>query len=722
MSSSKNIYRFVISLFLIFVSCTTQRETVSGNSAENFKAYYTKLDSGAAWEADYRMGEHADLMVEFSATEKLYFWRASSYLPRWETGQGVTYFEQAPFTFSGDGSGLQWDKLSRHSHVRLISADTHQAIVHWRYAPIFETETAPETPFWDGWVDEYYTIRPDKTVTREIYDYDEGVKHTYDYQLNSDGTLSETATNDAAFTKATPAYVGNNRLPSGPDLEFGATYTNLGFDGNWYREDAPFENWSDNWQVGEHPDVVVNFDDSATKWVFWRGASFVPHMVSDNDIWYTNEFNEMWGLNWEGTNTPDYCITDLNAAEPMNDKAARYSHARIIENTPARAVVHFRISPPNVCANLGAPSYDNSGWFFVSDFYYYIYPDGAVVQYNTLWTVNDPVDPEEQEAEFQESIVTHHPGTGADDNIEANPSVWFGNLAGQFASTDHETTVTTEIEPFDPGVPNASIQVINLKGTDTDPFTIVEHGPDIGWIAGGLDSELNDAYFAQYQHWPVNEYNTHAVFSPDNTLTSHTPLTNIYNWPLYDSGSNFFSRVMLTGVKDLSQPDLTALARSWDTPPTLTVASGGSSQGYDKAQRAYMLTSESPALTLEVEASAENPLFNPSFVVKNWDSTTPATVQLNGNILTDGIDYKQGIALDTDGTEMLVLWLDDIRTEPVTLTVAPAIPTSLDMQNLAIAEPQPVLWLPTLLLGGLSTWSLWRALLLDKQIQDHSFW
>ena len=64
--------------------------------------------------------------------------------------------------------------------------------------------------------------------------------------------------------------------------------------------------------------------------VFWRGTSYVPCWVSENGIWYLNEWLETWG-------------SDVaSCAEPLMDRICQYSHVRIIENTSARVVIHWR--------------------------------------------------------------------------------------------------------------------------------------------------------------------------------------------------------------------------------------------------------------------------------------------------------------------------------------------------------------------------------------------
>jgi hypothetical protein len=119
-----------------------------------------------------------------------------------------------------------------------------------------------------------------------------------------------------------------NRMPCGPKIpgRFGACYTTLKYDAVW---DQP-------WRIGPHADVVVRFDTGSHKFVFWRGTSYIPCWVTDTDIWYTNEFVERRGSH--SPNTKGCC-------EPMSDKQCRYSHVRIIENTDARIVIHWRYAP-----------------------------------------------------------------------------------------------------------------------------------------------------------------------------------------------------------------------------------------------------------------------------------------------------------------------------------------------------------------------------------------
>ena len=139
----------------------------------------------------------------------------------------------------------------------------------------------------------------------------------------------------AAAVPLLPAHAQSPaKMPSGPDGpgRFGAYSTTLKYDQAW---DAP-------WHVADHADVLVRFDKGAHKFVFWRGKSYISCWVTDGGIWYTNEFVERNGA--DSPNTKGCC-------EPMSDKQCRYSHVRIVENTDARAVIHWRYSPVDVNYN-----------------------------------------------------------------------------------------------------------------------------------------------------------------------------------------------------------------------------------------------------------------------------------------------------------------------------------------------------------------------------------
>jgi hypothetical protein len=122
---------------------------------------------------------------------------------------------------------------------------------------------------------------------------------------------------------APPPDIPPRVLPSGPagPGRFGAYYTRLRY----------YEEWDAQWPVAEHPDVVVQFDGSPVRVVSWRGLRYSPAWVTENGLWLADQSGESGN--------------DEGSVEHMQDIHTKYSHVRIIESSPARAVVHWRYAP-----------------------------------------------------------------------------------------------------------------------------------------------------------------------------------------------------------------------------------------------------------------------------------------------------------------------------------------------------------------------------------------
>ena len=135
-----------------------------------------------------------------------------------------------------------------------------------------------------------------------------------------------------------------------PAGRFGATYTTLDY----------HELWDNLWRPSSYRDIVVRFDALPTSVVFWQGPNFGSGWVTENNRWMSDQSAEIGG--------PHGC------AEHMADKRGRFGHVRLIENTDARVVVHWRYPSIDVGYVFPAPDV----W---ADEYYTIYPDGAGIRY-----------------------------------------------------------------------------------------------------------------------------------------------------------------------------------------------------------------------------------------------------------------------------------------------------------------------------------------------------
>jgi len=245
------------------------------------------------------------------------------------------------------------------------------------------------------------------------------VKPQYPVWYSLDGILDEVAIEKRALTpEEIAAYYGSVRAPQGDVLpwpvmpsgpkgpgRFGAVYATLRYQDTWDRLR----------RTGADSDVVVRFDESPIRLVFWQGTNYIPAWVTENDKWYTDEFVETWGN--------DACAPGWDC-EPMSDKQSRYSRVSILESNDARAVVHWRYADTEVEQYAGAFPDPDTGWFHWIDEYWTVYPDGVAIRKQVL-DEGDATLPHE----WQETIVLHQPGMSPEDDIHWD-ALTIGNMQG----------------------------------------------------------------------------------------------------------------------------------------------------------------------------------------------------------------------------------------------------------------------------------------------------
>jgi hypothetical protein len=475
--------------------------------------------------------------------------------------------------------------------------------------------------------------------------------NTFSDTYSFDGLIDEVKIYNVALsgnqiTKEYQLYLPNSKqfasvdmdkrvLPEGENRQrFGAYYTHLKF----------YDIWDNLWRFSEHPDVVVEFDTSPAKFIFWRGVGYIPMMVNDKGQWYSNEFNETWNKSGgEG------------CQEPMSDKESYNNHARIIENTPARTVIQWRyplIDVKHVMANFD----DKTGWCDWSDWYYYIYPDGIASKLMHLWTDG------ERNHEWQESMAIFGPDQHPEQIIHTKNALTMLNLDGDYRVYDWITGPPDSVsEPK-----GECIQYINYTG-EYKPVTI----GDFEWsnVYGGELTEY--AVFPTWNHWPVAQMPSDGRYATYADRTAHSSLTHvpprIYREVL-DGPTPYYEKIMMEGMLDLQPKELVPLARSWMRAPDMVLLKGAKGV-YDPAQRAYVMTRETDDISFKIEGSEQRPVFNLAFVIKNWGDKTPVKVKLDGHELETGSSFRQGTFRDTDGTQTMTIWIEKKSTEPVTFEI-----------------------------------------------------
>lgn len=421
-----------------------------------------------------------------------------------------------------------------------------------------------------------------------------------------------------------PAHPGNN-----PAAAFGAEYTKLNY----------HDGWDSMWRVSDHADVVVNFDLSPVRMVFWRGLSYAPALITENGIWAGDQSSENW-MDIDDPGEAEGCC------EHMSDKQCRHSHVRVIENTEARVVVHWRyglVDSRYVFPRIGP----RSGWGDWADEYWTIYPDAVAVRHlarGMIW-----------HGSWTEALVYNQPGTYPEDNLNAE-AYTVVNGAGQSYTYSWEHSIPDTIPIVDP-----VIGMVNTKSVYR-PFMVLPLGSKVSPCDWGSDEGAY--HFNWHTHYPISQIISDGwgALAPDRA--THTSLV----WPT--PGKEDY---VMYGLTDQAADSLMPLFRSWETPAELTEPAGCDIEGYDKTQRAYVLflNEGGAALSFKLNGSADSPIVNPCFVVRNWGRDSTALVEIDGVPLVPGPEFRQGIVRHTDGVQTLVTWIKTETTLPVDVSISP---------------------------------------------------
>lgn len=441
------------------------------------------------------------------------------------------------------------------------------------------------------------------------------------------------------------------KMPSGPPGAgpFGAYYATLHYQDTWDRMR----------RLGPNSDVVVRFDESPIRLVFWQGTNYVPAWVTENDKWYTDEFLEAWG---KGCPIGEDC-------EPMSDKQERYSHVNIMEDSDARVVVHWRYALSEVEQYKIAWPDPYSGWGDWADEYWTVYPDGVAVRKQVLHStdVNLP-------HEWQETIVLNQPGTRPEDNInwdavtlenmqgDAKTYHWSPKPEGRFSRPNGPSGVTGPADP--------NIQLINLK-SEWKPFQIVS--PE-GVSADIYNGERTYFSFECWNHWPVALIASSGRPCVAADRASHTSLSHLI-WKVYSADESTKSKIMMSGLTTKTPADLLPLAKSWLSPPSMHMTGAGYEDGaYDAAQRAYVVTktaADAPAvLKLTFDATPASPLYDPAIVIKGW-GLGAAQLEVDGKSVSWDKNYRVG-HIRWLREDDLVIWIQRQSTETMHIQIVPA--------------------------------------------------
>jgi hypothetical protein len=319
-------------------------------------------------------------------------------------------------------------------------------------------------------------------------------------------------------------------------------------------------------------------------------------------------------------------------AEHMADKQVRHTHVRLIENTDARVVVHWRYS----CADVGYNFDNDKAW---TDEYHTIYPDGVIVR---------KVNFRAGRAGWHEPQLFSQAGTGPLDNISMQ-AMSVASLDGEVAHLDW-----TNGPPKNP-LKSACIEMYNLKsrykvfGIFPERIRIVT----TGWFNEEQSPHTPDPFAGPWNHWPVSQ-----LLSDGRLVTAYDRMTSC---ALGEGKGVTRKNIGMYGFSDKDISTLVPLARSWNRHVEPSEISGCSIPIYNEEQRAYEFVSHGRKVSFTLNGSESRPIVNPAFVIADW-GRADAVVKIDGKAVGAGV--RQGHVM-TAGKQTLIVFVERTATTPL---------------------------------------------------------
>lgn len=434
------------------------------------------------------------------------------------------------------------------------------------------------------------------------------------------------------------------KLPRIPDGQkrFGAFYTNLKF----------YPEWDELWRIDDYPDLVVTFDEAPYKMVFWHGTAYNMNLVTENG-------------RWVGDQSAEAPRDEYGCVEHMSDKQARYSHVRLIENSPARVVVHWRYALTDVMYNIGERD-PITGWGDWADEYYTIYPDGLAVRH---FLVHGP----RNRYSITEPATLNNPGERAEDNVSIQAAT-LANMDGETRTFSWETwpadgTIRGE---FFNAVPNANISIVNTK-SDFKPVYIYEPGTLIIPYGGGaVETRPWFSKFPIWNHWPAAQIPSDGRNALALDHVSSSAITSPEPPETRRAKDGAVEGRFLMGLTKQPISTVVPVARAWLQPAELKLSGAiFANDGYSRDDRAYhlhRLAAGGSGLEFNLEANQQSPMVNPAFVIEGWGGGG-ASLTVNGKPIAEGKDFRVGHIERLEGTA-LVVWVRTQLDRPATIRLA----------------------------------------------------
>jgi len=400
--------------------------------------------------------------------------------------------------------------------------------------------------------------------------------------------------------------------------QFGAFYKTLPFQ----------ELWDNMWRLSNYADVVIKFDNFPTSVIFWHGSNYAANWITDNNHWMSDQSSEIF--------------TKHGCSEHMADKQLRHCHVRIIENSPARVVVHWRYP----CVDVSYYCASRLNW---TDEYHTIYPDGTgirKVEWNKRYDTPG----------FEDIQFFTNPGETPLDVVDLQ-AMTVANLTGEVEDLIWEKP--NKIPKIH--IKDATIELLNSK-SDYKIFVIFQGGKITPWGQHEQSKYTDDPFAGPWNHWPVHFVPSDGRFAVAADRITHFALGANDHAPEFGSMVHY-------GFTNKSIEAAIPFAKYWQHPPEIRNISGGKGYGFDKDEKAYPFRMEDDKLVFTIAASEESPLVNPAFVLRHWEKSSPAKLFIDGRELEPSNQFRQGSSRCPEGHLLKVIWLEMTSRKPVKIEI-----------------------------------------------------
>ncbi|MFA6448045.1 MAG: hypothetical protein WCX65_01135 [bacterium] len=387
--------------------------------------------------------------------------------------------------------------------------------------------------------------------------------------------------------------------------------------------------WNKAWERGPDKDIVVSFPNG-NRYIFWRGLNYVPFWVSKANT----------GLTYEWLEAGQNRGVLQDAVEPLQDKECRYSHADIVSNTAARAVVEWRY------AEIGLNYVINKNEW--GDEEYVFYPDGFGVRKAT-----GRMEPMTWH-EASEFIVILPPGINP---YDVYPHEVFRIMSpdGKKAGAVLDSGVTGDAFGGEPVVFRVNY---NFRDKNT-PILAARKFEGFGSVYDGWKDDgryISPNYWGV--HFPIQRgYPTTRQQPPGwRERAGHASIATIGVEPLESKQINSKTDrkvwAWLIGNTDMPDAALLGAARSWLSPAEIEV-SGATGGKYDPYQRGYALGAGGDS-EIVVRFKGAEPVFNPVFIIDGYPRAD-VRITVNGK---PPKEFQAGYEEDFNNSS-LVVWIGE---------------------------------------------------------------